>query len=534
MSRILLLAALVMVALRAADEVPPAPVAPPAPSAPPALVWSDLTDWITGAAKGVSVVALAPGGDRLLIGMPDRGLLASSDARKAWSVLGKDQGELAKKSWPCQILFDPSDANGFWLASRAGAGLFATTDGGVTLTRVGNLDAVARIGVEVSDPKKKLLLACRGDKDRELDRSLAGGSFSRIGNKLPEQILPLTQLLVLDAKTWLVATGLPPAPRPKKKEKEREAGIYRTDDAGATWVRCHNEGVTEPPLQRADHSIWWAVAGGEHLVRSSNQGRNWTTIEGPTTCPAELPNGWIAAMKDHQVVVSTNNGKLWQPLGPELPFAPAGLVFAARFNCLIAWRAPEVAGKEALIRLDLPADLTQAIEVAPVRDLLVWNGDEEAKGGGWLWPEQAPMTKPAPATTAARVGKMGLAMHVEGVPNAGFGWNWFGWFPKDAGSDLSAMTTLLVTLRVDGASKPTSLRVQLKSNDGQGSAEVDLLPLYPTICDGRWHEVAVPLATLRASGQLNPAKAWELDVALSAATPLLCDLSLDEIGFSRK
>ena len=528
MSRILVLILSLMTTLTAGDEVPPAPATPAAPA------WTDLTDWITGANKGISVVALTPSGDQLLIGMPDRGLLASSDARKTWTVLGKDQEELTKKSWPCQVLFDPSDAKSFWLASRTGAGLFATSDGGVTLTRVGNLEAISRAGVDISDPKKKLLLVCRGDKERDLSRSINGGSFSKIGNKLPEQILPLTQVVVIDDKTWLVATGLPPAPNPKKKkEQERAAGIYRTDDAGASWLRCHTEGVSEPALQRADRSLWWSVAGGERLMRSSNQGRNWTAVEGPSTCPVDLPKGWIAALKEQQVMVSTNHGKSWQPLGPELPFRPAGLVYAEKFSCLIAWRAPENSGTQALMRLDLPTDLTQVIDVPPTRDLLVWNGDEEAKGGGWLWPEQAPMTKPAPAATAARVGKMGLAMHIEGVPTCGFGWNWFGWFPKEAGTDISAMGSLLLTIRVDGSVKPTALRVQVKSNDNQGTAEVDLLPLYPTLCDGRWHEVAVPLATLRASGKLDPTKAWELCIATSAPTAMTCDISIDEIGFSK-
>jgi hypothetical protein len=528
MSRSLLLILTLIAVLNAAEDTPPAP---PTVTAP--LAWTDLTDWINGAAKGISVVALSPGGDQLIIGMPDRGLLASSDARKTWVVLGKDQAELTKKSWPCQILFDPTDAKSFWLASRAGAGLFTTADGGTTLTRVGNVESLSRIGVDVSEPKKKLLLVCRADKERELSRSVGGGTFGKVGNKLPDQLLPIAQVVVIDAKTWLVATGLPPLPNPKKKEKEREAGIYRTDDAGASWTKVHHEGVSEAALQRADHSLWWSVAGGERLMRSSNQGRTWTPVDGPTTCPMDLPRGWVAALKDRQILVSTNNGKFWQPLGPELPFAPAGLLYAEKFSCVIAWRAPDTAGTQALMRLDVPSDLTQAIEVPATRDLLVWNGDEEAKGGGWLWPEQAPMVKPAPAASAARIGKQGLAMHVEGVPTMGFGWNWFGWFPKEAASDISAMRTLVFAIRVDGASKPTAVRVQVKSNDNQGSAEVDLLPLYPTLCDGKWHEIAVPLATLQASGKLDATKAWELAFALSAPAAITCDVSIDEIGFAK-
>lgn len=528
MRRTALLTLTVLLALVAGEETTPAPVV--TPTTPQ---WTDLTDWVNGAAKGVSLVTLTPDGEQVIIGLPDRGLLASSDARKTWMVLGKDQAELTKKSWPCQVLFDPSDAKTFWLASRAGAGLFITTDGGATLTKVGNLEEITRIGIDISDPKKKLLLACRSEKERDLSRSINGGSFSKIGNKLPETLLPITQVVVIDAKNWLVATGLPPAPSGKKKEKERDAGIYRTDDAGASWLRCHNEGVSEPVLQRADRSLWWSVAGGERIMRSSNQGRNWTAVDGPTTCPIELPKGWIAALKERQVMVSTNNGKLWQAVGPELPFHPAGILYAAKFNCLLAWRAPEGTGTQGLMRFDLPEDLTQVVDVPATRDLLVWNGDEEAKGGGWLWPEQAPMVKPAPAPTSARIGKQGLAMHVEGVANVGFGWNWFGWFPKEAASDISSMGSLVLAIRIDGASKPTSVRVQVKSNDNQGSAEVDLLPLYPTLCDGKWHEVAVPLATLQAGGKLDATKAWELCLAMSATGMMTCDVSIDEVGFSK-
>lgn len=124
-------------------------------------------------------------------------------------------------------------------------------------------------------------------------------------------------------------------------------------------------------------------------------------------------------------------------------------------------------------------------------------------------------------------------MHIEGVPNAGFGWNWFGWNPKDAGHDISSYNSLVFALRIDGTAKPASVRVQVKSNDNQGTAEVDLLPLHPTLCDGTWHEIAVPLEQLRAGGKLDATKAWELVFAVSAPAAMTCDVSIDEVGFSK-
>ena len=279
---------------------------PATPSPGPILAWADLTDWINGAAKGISVMVVTPGGDQVIVGLADRGLFSSKDGRKAWVPLAKDQPALPQKSWPGQIIFDPNDPNTFWVASRSGAGLFATTDAGVTLARVGNVESVSGVGIDFSDAKRKTLLICRNDKDREVSRSNnGGGTFSKVGSKLPDKLLPLTQVVVLDAKTWLVASGLPPLTA-KKKDKEREAAIYRTEDAGGVWFRVLGEGVNEAPLQRADGSLWWAVGGGEKLMRSLDRGKIWTLVDGATACPTELAKGWIAATKERQVVVSTN------------------------------------------------------------------------------------------------------------------------------------------------------------------------------------------------------------------------------------
>lgn len=503
------------------------------PSPGSSLAWADLTDWINGAAKGITMMTATPGGDQVIVGLADRGLFSSNDGRKAWVPLGKDQPALQQKSWPCQIVFDPLDAKIFWLASRSGAGLFTTTDGGVTLTRVGNGEAISGVGIDFSDAKRKTLLVCRNDKDREVSRSNnGGGTFSKIGAKLPDKLLPITQLVMFDAKTWLVASGLPPL-NAKKKEKEREAGIYRTEDAGGVWFRVMGEGVTEPPLQRADGSLWWTVGGGEKLMRSSDRGKLWTAVDGATGCPTELAKGWIAATKERQVVVSTNGGKQWQPLGPELPFVPAGLVYAAKLNCLFAWRSPETTGKETLMRLDLPEKLEQAIEVVPTRDLMAWNGDDAAKGGGFHWPEKAGMAKPAPTNEGARSGRTALKMHFEAVTNGGFGWNWHGWFPKEAGSDINAMAVLLFAIRVDGAAKPEALRVSLKSNNGKASKDADILAICPAALDGKWHEVAVPMTSILPGGELDLAKAWEIVIAIGAKTDVTCDIHLDEIGFAK-
>ena len=140
MRHVILLAASLVVALHAGEATVPA--TPPA-LVKPVLAWTELTDWVNGAVKGITVMSVTPGGDQVILGLADRGLFVSSDGRKAWLPIAKDQSLLQQKSVPCQVIFDPTDAKIFWLASRTGAGLFTTVDGGATLTRVGNVESVS-------------------------------------------------------------------------------------------------------------------------------------------------------------------------------------------------------------------------------------------------------------------------------------------------------------------------------------------------------------------------------------------------------
>ena len=39
--------------------------------AAPVLAWVDLTDYLAGAAKGITLGAVVPGSDQLIVGVPD-------------------------------------------------------------------------------------------------------------------------------------------------------------------------------------------------------------------------------------------------------------------------------------------------------------------------------------------------------------------------------------------------------------------------------------------------------------------------------
>lgn len=504
--------------------------------APAPLAWSDAGEFLSGAAQGISLGVVAPDGTRLIVGMPDRGLWASDDGGKRWTQLGKDQAALAKGR-PHQLIFDPADPAKWWLGSRGpGGGLFTSADGGTTVTRLTNLEAIGGIGIDFSDPKRKTVIACQYDKDHGVQRSVNGGTiFTHLAVKPgdKEKLLPIDHVLVLDAKTLVAATGEPDLET--KKGKDREPGILRSEDGGATWTNVGKQSAAAPPLQLANGQILWPYGLDDGLLRSFDKGRTWLPLDAPIkSCPCEMPKGWLLGVGERQLYVSTNNGKLWEALGAPLPFAPGGIAYAAKLHCVFAWRPPELSGKEALMRLDLPEDPGQIVQVVAARDVMVWNGDEAARGGGWMWPKDPPMVMPALTNEVVRQGKGALKLHAAGGNAATFGWNWCSWFPSDSGTDISGMKTLLLAMRIDGASKPDSVRIVLQcSSTKKPSKEAVLVTIVPTLADGAWHEVAVPLAELIDGTEFDAKKAWEFDLSVSGKAALDTDVYIDEVGFAK-
>jgi photosystem II stability/assembly factor-like uncharacterized protein len=517
--------------LRAEDPAPPA-AAPPAKPAS-TLMWTDITDQLSLARHGLSLAAISPDGEALYIGVPDQGLWSSINAGQNWTQVGKDQVGLMPGRLT-QLVFDPSAPKSFWISCRgAGGGLLATSDGGVTVTKITSRDDIGSFAVDLTDPKRKTLFFSQFEKSQGVQRSSNGGKiFARVPTKLPD-LLPFTAMLALDAKTLLISCDCPGLV--KAKGKERATGILRSDDGGTTFATVSKEGSQASPLRLSTGVLLWPIGLDEGILRSPDQGKTWILLEGPIhSCPCDLGKGWLAAVGDRQVQISSNGGKIWQPLGPVLPFAPTGLIFDAKHHALFAWRSPESQGTQVINRLDLPEDLGQVAEVVATRDLMVWNGDEVAKGGGWNWPKDPPTVVPTITNTIVRQGKAALHLHGEGSNGASFGWNWLAWFPGDGGTDLTGMKTLLLSIRVDGAAKPESLRIALNcSSTKKASKEIDLIPRYPGITDGAWHEVAIPLDDMTVGSEFDPKKAWEINVLTGAKVPLNEDIYLDEIGFAR-
>jgi hypothetical protein len=176
--------------------------------------------------------------------------------------------------------------------------------------------------------------------------------------------------------------------------------------------------------------------------------------------------------------------------------------------------------------------------------VIVWNGDDLATGQGWAAP---PMTNKvtkasiAPEAGVGVGGTAGLKWTAIGPEWAGFGWNWFGWWPSDAGTDVSKMTRLLFKIKIVGVSPdklPPVDAFTVKINcSGNGQKGTDTLPIAnydAAILDGEWHDIAIPLAdfyALEKSADFDKTTAWELDIGEWCQVNCNFAAYIDDIGF---
>jgi hypothetical protein len=175
---------------------------------------------------------------------------------------------------------------------------------------------------------------------------------------------------------------------------------------------------------------------------------------------------------------------------------------------------------------------------------LIWDGeDPNAKAKGWASCEEKELCAASlnAKAGAGRDGSTGLEFVVKGKKWAGFGWNWFGWWPDTAGTDISAYKSVRFWLKVSAAAgkkKPPAdtLRLSLHGSSKGGkdtTASVTVGDYSKSFLDGEWHEIVVPLEPLlRGEGEtFDSEKTWEIDFGAWTMEECEYTLSLDEIAF---
>jgi photosystem II stability/assembly factor-like uncharacterized protein len=173
------------------------------------------------------------------------GVYKSTDAGKTWKRVGLENSEHIGK-----ILIDPRNSNVVYVASQGPLwspggerGLYKTTDGGTTWSRILHISDDTGISDIVFQPRKPdVIFASAYQRRRAVGQMIGGGpeggifkstdggkKWTKLTKGLPTDDTGRAGLAV-DARNPNRVYAIVDA-------KQHESGFFRSDDAGATWTR---------------------------------------------------------------------------------------------------------------------------------------------------------------------------------------------------------------------------------------------------------------------------------------------------------
>lgn len=188
-----------------------------------------------------------------------------------------------------------------------------------------------------------------------------------------------------------------------------------------------------------------------------------------------------------------------------------------------------------------PAAATAAVDSGPRK--LVWDGDEVGTGAkGWADCDKKPDCKATllPEASVGRNNSIGLKFSGTGPGWIGGGWNLFGWYPQNAGHDVSSFTHLTLWVRIEAKSPDVApeLGIFLKcsSNPEKGQSETLYLAKHTqeNLLDGQWHEIVLPMAEFKTKAEFDPKTLWEVSVTQWSQGPKDFTAYLDDIAFEKR
>src|SRR5262245_15371534 len=183
--------------------------------------------------------------------------------------------------------------------------------------------------------------------------------------------------------------------------------------------------------------------------------------------------------------------------------------------------------------------------VAAGSQTALWNGEDAAAGKSWADCDKKDAGCKATLTVAEGEGSKGsnaLKLHGEGPGWQGCGWNWHGWWPENAGTDITGYDTFTISVKVTGASKEktpqaSGINVSLRcSKDKKTSADAALGKYVATAADGQWHEVTIPLNDFFGGkgAECDAHTAWEFGVGTWSGTEMNYDILIDDVAVKKK
>jgi photosystem II stability/assembly factor-like uncharacterized protein len=293
----------------------------------------------------VGRVSAQPGSKRIVAGVALHGLYASDDSGQTWQALGGGAVSAPITNRASSITFDPQHPEVFWeTGTHNGGGLYRTSDNGATFVQLGTMTMSQDAAVDFADPERKTLLT--GTHGQGVYRTTDGGAtFASIGDSLPGNTL---WPLLIDAETYLMATY-------ESDTASASNGIHRTTDGGAHWTQVSTLAPSHDGsfVRTSDGSIYLALAANSGIAKSTDQGLSWTKVTSEAARfavaffginPVELPDGRLVTLGVDHLVLSSDGGVSWTPIGEPLPFelAPTdfgGVTYSVQNKTFFLWHS---------------------------------------------------------------------------------------------------------------------------------------------------------------------------------------------------
>jgi photosystem II stability/assembly factor-like uncharacterized protein len=270
--------------------------------------WTLSSEGITYGENGkklskVSTLAAAP--DRVLVGVENPGIFASDDAGETWSHLSSLEGQPGSEGWDdpanqppghlgiSALMLDGDDTTRFW-AIVQGVGVFETPDGGTSW-------APRNKGLRADWPREHeevgfcvhKLVRSPADPTRMYQQNHVGmhrsddegHTWTEITEGLPTEFGFAAAAHPHDRDTFYV---VPLDPGHGRTMPDGHASVWRTRDAGSSWVQLDNGLPSEDAyvgvLREAmaidaydSPGLYFGTSTGQ-VFASTDEGDSWTEI----------------------------------------------------------------------------------------------------------------------------------------------------------------------------------------------------------------------------------------------------------------
>ncbi|KAH7635243.1 hypothetical protein B0T09DRAFT_379068 [Sordaria sp. MPI-SDFR-AT-0083] len=288
--------------------------------------WTAVTDSITTDAKwgnwGIDAVALDPQDPNKVYaatGMytnswdPNNGaIIRSSDKGNTWSITElpfKVGGNMPGRGMGERLAVDPKNSKIIYFGARSGNGLYKSTDGGVTFSKVSSFTAVGDYIVDPSDSN-----GYNNDKQGlafvtfDSTSATINGATSRIFVGSATNSTSSVWVSNDAGATWSAVAGQPGTYFPHKcKLQPTEKALYLTYSDGTGPYDGTAGGVYRYDIANGTWKNITPVSGSDLYFGFGGLG---VDMQKPGTIMVASLNSW---WPDAQIFRSTNSGNTWSP-----------------------------------------------------------------------------------------------------------------------------------------------------------------------------------------------------------------------------